>query len=110
MLRRPIESTPYLSIRYTERLVEAGSEASVGSRGDAYDNALAESVIGPFKTFIATDRGAVWMMWNTRRWNGSRGSTPAVCWNRWAMFPQRSMRISSIDASQSLRLLGYSTD
>ena len=40
----------YLSIRYTERLAEAGIEPSVGSRGDSYDNALAESVIGLFKT------------------------------------------------------------
>lgn len=40
----------YLAIRYTERLAEAGIEASVGSRGDSYDNALAESVIGLFKT------------------------------------------------------------
>jgi putative transposase len=36
----------YLSIRYTERLAEAGIEPSVGSRGDSYDNALAETVIG----------------------------------------------------------------
>ena len=50
VLRRPVESTQYLSIRYTERLAAAGIEASVGSRGDAYDNALAESVIGLFKT------------------------------------------------------------
>lgn len=42
----------YLSIRYTERLAEAGVEASVGSKGDAYDNALAESVIGLFKTEV----------------------------------------------------------
>lgn len=40
----------YLSIRYTERLAEAGIEPSVGSRGDSYDNALAETVIGLFKT------------------------------------------------------------
>ncbi len=39
----------YLSIRYTERLAEAGIAASVGSRGDAYDNALAESINGLFK-------------------------------------------------------------
>ena len=38
------------SIRYTERLAEAGIEPSVGSRGDSYGNALAESVTGPFKT------------------------------------------------------------
>jgi transposase InsO family protein len=42
----------YLSIRYTERLAEAGLEPSVGSRGDAYDNALAETVIGLFKTEV----------------------------------------------------------
>jgi len=40
----------YLAIRYTERLAEAGIEPSVGSRGDSYDNALAETVIGLYKT------------------------------------------------------------
>ena len=47
----------YLSIRYTERLAEAGIERSVGSRGDSYDNALAESVIGLFKTEEIHRRG-----------------------------------------------------
>lgn len=47
----------YLSIRYTERLAEAGIEPSVGSRGDSYDNALAESVIGLFKTEVIWRRG-----------------------------------------------------
>ncbi len=47
----------YLSIRYTERLAEAGIEPSVGSRGDSYDNALAESVIGLFKTEVIRRRG-----------------------------------------------------
>lgn len=42
----------YLAIRYTERLAEAGIEPSVGSRGDAYDNALAETVIGLYKTEV----------------------------------------------------------
>lgn len=42
----------YLSIRYTERLAEAGIEASVGSVGDSYDNAMAESVIGLFKAEV----------------------------------------------------------
>jgi putative transposase len=42
----------YLSIRYTERLKEAGVEPSVGSVGDSYDNALAESVIGLYKTEV----------------------------------------------------------
>jgi transposase InsO family protein len=49
----------YLSIRYTERLAEAGIEPSVGSVGDSYDNALAESVIGLFKTEVIR-RGGPW--------------------------------------------------
>jgi putative transposase len=49
--------TQYLSIRYTERLAEAGIESSVGSRGDSYDNALAESVIGLFKTEVIRHAG-----------------------------------------------------
>ena len=42
----------YLSIRYTERLAEAGIVPSVGSVGDSFDNALAETVIGLFKTEV----------------------------------------------------------
>jgi putative transposase len=42
----------YLSMRYTERLADAGIAPSVGSRGDAYDNAVAESVIGLYKTEV----------------------------------------------------------
>jgi transposase InsO family protein len=72
--------TPYLSMRYTDRLADAGLEPSVGSRGDAYDNALAESVIGLFKTEVIQRRGPwrtleavafatlAWVDWfNTRR-------------------------------------------
>jgi transposase InsO family protein len=47
----------YLSIRYTERLAEAGIEPSVGSTGDSYDNALAESIIGLFKAEVIHRRG-----------------------------------------------------
>ena len=47
----------YLSIRYTERLTEAGVESSVGSIGDSYDNALAETIIGLFKTEVIRRRG-----------------------------------------------------
>ena len=49
--------TQYLSIRYTERLREAGIESSVGSIGDSYDNALAETVIGLYKTEVIRQRG-----------------------------------------------------
>jgi len=47
----------YLSIRYTERLAEAGVEPSVGSIGDSYDNALAETIIGLFKAEVIHHRG-----------------------------------------------------
>ena len=49
----------YLSIHYTSRLAEAGIESSVGTIGDSYDNALAESVIGLFKTEV-TQRSGPW--------------------------------------------------
>lgn len=47
----------YVAIRYTERLLEADAEASVGSVGDAYDNALAETINGLFKTEVIRRRG-----------------------------------------------------
>lgn len=49
--------TQYASMRYTERLAEAQIAPSVGSRGDSYDNALAESVIGLFKTEVIRRQG-----------------------------------------------------
>ena len=57
MLQRPVETAQYLAIWYTERLAEAGIEPSVGSVGDSYDNALAETVIGLFKTEVIRRRG-----------------------------------------------------
>jgi transposase InsO family protein len=72
--------TQYLSMRYTDRLTEAGIAPSVGSRGDSYDNALAESIIGLFKTEVIQRKGPwrhleavefatlAWVDWfNTRR-------------------------------------------
>jgi putative transposase len=47
----------YLSIRYTERLAEAGAVTSVGSRGDSFDNALAETIIGLYTTELIRCRG-----------------------------------------------------
>ena len=47
----------YLSIRYTECLEQAGAVTSVGSRGDSYDSATAESVIGLYKTELVRNRG-----------------------------------------------------
>lgn len=47
----------YLSIRYSERLAEAGMESSVGSKGDSYDNAMAETINGLYKTELIRKRG-----------------------------------------------------
>ena len=81
----------YVSIRYTERLAEAGIEPSVGSVGDSYDNALAETVIGLYKTEVIRRRGpwrhleAVelatleWVDWfNNRRLLEPTGNIPPV--------------------------------
>ena len=81
----------YLSIRYTERLAEAGIDASVGSVGDSYDNALAETINGLYKTEVIRKRGpwrnidAVeyatleWVDWfNNRRLLEPIGNVPPV--------------------------------
>ena len=79
----------YLSIRYTERLALAGIEPSVGSRGDSYDNALAETIIGLYKTELIYPRGPwsriedvelatlEWVWWfNNHRLFGPLGHIP----------------------------------
>ena len=79
----------YLAIRYTERLADAGAVRSVGSRGDSYDNALAESIIGLYKTELIRKQGpwrsfeqlelatARWVEWyNQRRLHSSIGDVP----------------------------------
>ena len=50
MLHRPLEPGQYTSLRYSERLAEVGAIASIGTVGDSYDNALAETVVGLYKT------------------------------------------------------------
>ncbi len=85
----------YLSIRYTERLAEVGAVTSVGSRGDSYDNALAESVIGLYKTELVRRRGPwrglddlelatlEWVDWyNHRRLHGAIGNVPPAEYER----------------------------
>ena len=97
--RKPIEDAglvhhsdrgvQYASIKYTGRLVEAGLLPSVGSVGDSYDNALAETIIGLYKTEVIHRRGpwrsfeAVefatqeWVEWfNNRRLLSSIGNIP----------------------------------
>ncbi len=51
------KGSQYVSIRYTERLAEAGIEPSVGSKGDSYDNALAETINGLYKTELIHKQG-----------------------------------------------------
>jgi putative transposase len=81
--------TQYTSIRYTERLIEAGAECSVGTTGDSYDNALAESAIGLYKTELVRRKGPwktvdeleiatlEWVDWyNHRRIHTSIGNVP----------------------------------
>ena len=72
-----------MSMKYTERLVEAGIAPSVGSVGDSYDNALAETINGLFKAEVIHRRSS----WKTieavelPHCNGSIGSTIAACLN-----------------------------
>ena len=102
----------YLSIRYTERLAEAGIEPSVGSKGDSYDNALAESVIGLFKTEVIRRRGP----WRTREdaqgspsSNGYGGSTTTAFSSRSAIFLRPSTRRPSTAAARLKPSTRYST-
>lgn len=91
--RRPVQGgglihhsdrgSQYVSIRYTERLAEAGVEPSVGSVGDSYDNALAETINGLYKAEVIHRRGP-WRSFEavefaTLEW--STGSTIAGCWS-----------------------------
>ena len=63
----------YLSIRYSERLAEAGIEPSVGSKGDSYDNALAETINGLYKAEVIHRRGP----WKTKQcWRRSKFDPP----------------------------------
>ena len=79
----------YLSVRYTQRLADQGAVASVGSKGDSYDNALAEAVNGLYKAELIGPRGPwrtaaqvelatlEWVQWwNQRRLHGALDHTP----------------------------------
>lgn len=83
--------TQYLSIRYTERLAQEGAITSVGSKGDSYDNAMAESIISLYKAELITMQGPwrtiedvelatlTWVhWWNTKRLLEPIGDIPPV--------------------------------
>jgi putative transposase len=57
VLHRPVELAQYLAVRYTQRLADAGAVASVGSKGDSYDNAAAEAFNSLFKAELIRNRG-----------------------------------------------------
>ena len=91
-MRGPLESGQFTSIRYGERLAEIGAAPSIGTVGDSYDNALAETVIGyykaelirgpartgPWKTIEEVELATLgWVHWhNTQRLHGYLGDLP----------------------------------
>ena len=100
--------TQYLSMRYTERLTDAGIAPSVGSRGDSYDNAMAESIIGLFKTEVIQRKGPwrhlaavefatlTWVDWfNTRRLLEPIGYVPPAEYE--ARYYEQRQRPDAID-------------
>ena len=94
----------YVSIKYTERLAEAGIEPSVGSVGDSYDNALAEAINGfykaevihrrgPWRSFEAVEFATLeWVDWfNNRRLLEPIGNIPPAEQRYYAMLEQPAM-------------------
>jgi putative transposase len=89
-LRRPIESAQYTSTDYTQTLTDHLVLGSIGTVGDAYDNALAESFVDSYKTELIADRvwrsraelelaTVEWVAWfNHDRLHGSLGDIPPV--------------------------------
>jgi Integrase core domain len=113
-LRRPPEPGQDTSIRYTERLAQAGAVTSVGSRGDSFDNALAETIIGLSKTELIRRRGPwkgidqveyatlEWVDWfNHRRLLEPIGHVPPAEFEAtyWRRRPQAPSKDSSSPAS-----------
>jgi transposase InsO family protein len=92
VLQRPVEFRQFTSIRYGERLAEIGAVPSIGTVGDSYDNALAETVngyykaelvrgpahSGPWKTIEQLELATLtWVHWhNTERLHGYLGDVP----------------------------------
>jgi putative transposase len=89
VLQRPVESGQYTSIAFTERLADAGIQPSAGAVGSSYDNALAETINGLYKTELIKPRApwrtvdhvelatAEWVDWfNHRRLYRHNGDQP----------------------------------
>lgn len=106
----------YTSFRYTDRLTELGVLASIGTVGDSFDNALAESTIGLYKAEVIHHQGpwkgandvelatAIWVHWfHTERLHGSIGRIPPVEFeSTWqAAQPATGHRASSSDGQEA---------
>jgi len=107
-LRRPLEPGQFLAIRYTDRLAEEGAVTSVGSQGDSYDNALAETVMGLYKTELIRRRGpwrsaeqvelaiaeqVAW--WNRRRLHSATSNLPPTEFEQRYPTGRRRCRVKS---------------
>lgn len=104
----------YTAIRYGDRLAEAGALASIGSIGDSYDNALAESVIGLYKTECVRRDGPIrtvedlelatssWVHWfNTQRLHSKIGHVPPVEYEQ-SYYRQQEAREDPVSGEASL--------
>jgi putative transposase len=104
----------YTAIRYGNRLAEAGAVASIGSIGDSFDNALAESVIGLYKTECVRRDGPIrsvedlelatasWVHWfNTRRLHSTIGNIPPLEYEQ-TYYRQQEDREDPISGEPSL--------
>ncbi len=90
MLRQPVESAQYTSVAYTERLIALGMQPSIGTVGDALDNAMAEAWVGTIKSELIQGRVLAsfehaeheilgWISWyNRERLHEELGHRPPV--------------------------------
>jgi putative transposase len=114
VLRRPLEPAQYTALRYGDRLAQAGALASIGSVGDSYDNALAESVIGLYKAECVRRDGPIrtvedlelvtssWVHWfNTRRLHSMIGNMPPVEYEQ-SYYARQAAREDLISGEASL--------
>jgi putative transposase len=114
-LRRPLEPAQFTSIRYGERLAELGAVPSIGSVGDSFDNALAETVNGLYKSELiyGPEQGAwcsieavglatlSWLAWYNTRARRMAGGT-----SHWSMWERRDAARSPSSARESARARG----
>ena len=98
MLPRSIEPGQYTSIAYTERIDDVGAAPSIGTIGDSYDNAMAESVIGLFKTELLRNPAA--LAANGGPWKGLDDLETSTCaWVSW--FNEERLHSELNDATPS---------